>query len=233
MIPQLERRHASRAPTSGIRGDEASDPLVLARGPARTSRPACSSEVVPGSPAGAGRPPGATTAATPRGGDVITSVAGEPVRSMDDVDDVLDRRRRRATSVARRAAARRHRADRQVTAGRAPRRPPPTARRPTMRGDADQVLRHHPPRGRRAAVELGAWALGMILWPGSRALPTRPSRPASPRAAPARRAASACSSTRPSTRSPRGRRDRPHARPAARRRGPGVLRRGGRRTGCR
>ena len=40
-------------------------------------------------------------------------------------------------------------------------------RRPTSWGrDARQVLRHHPARGRPAAVELGAWAIGLIFWAG-------------------------------------------------------------------
>ena len=91
---------------------------------------------------------------------------------------------------------------------------------------AHQVLRHHQPEDARLAVEAGAWALGMILWPGSRA-PATPRPRGSPRAAPQGR-------DRRRVRQPAARRGHRRSRTGSGCRlvqlhgdeGPGVLRRG-------
>ena len=77
------------------------------------------------------------------------------------------------------------------------------------------------------AVDLGAWAIGMILWPrlAARAATPRRGRADRRRAAPPAESP-ASSSTRRWTRSPGWPTARADAGPAARRRGPGVLRRG-------
>ena len=165
------------------------------------------------------------------GGDVLTKVDGHDVRSMDDVHAALANRRpgrrsRWSSSATARPSTRTVRLGERPGASRRASRPAAVLRCPR---DPRQDLRHHPPRGRRAGGR--ARRLGDRLHPLA-ALAARAATPAVAagivaRAAAPRRASSACSSTRRSTRSSPGRRgDRPHARAAARRRGPGVLRRG-------
>ena len=93
VIPQLERHHMVSHAYLGLRGDEVSDPLVSLEGGTRDEPAGVRvREVDPQGPAGLAGILGAD-AVDAAGGDAILSVAGQPVRSMADVDDILARHR--------------------------------------------------------------------------------------------------------------------------------------------
>ena len=242
-VPQLEKDGRVRA--RRIWGSRAAGRRVAAR--ARWRRPGrAGPEVVPGSPAArrglhGGRQPGQSSGSDglPDGDVVQASTASRSTRpttwcapprappgdrSRWSVRAAPSRRldgragQRPAAGSARAARFGRPEAERgQQDAGR---------RRETSSRGPRKICGITRPEDAELAVELGAWALGFILWPGSpRACDPAWRRGSRARCAGASRP-SACSSTRRSTRS-RGRGgDRLHARPAARRRGAGVLRRG-------
>ena len=142
----------------GIRGVDGADGLVALAG--GSSSGVRVGDVDPDGPAARAGVLGATSVDAD-GGDVIVAVAGRPVRSMADVEEVVQRHRP-GDGLALRAAPRGQAADRPGPAHRAPRlRAPRLGLRWTR--DPGQDLRHHPPRGRRARD--GARGVGGRLHP--------------------------------------------------------------------
>jgi S1-C subfamily serine protease len=93
VIPQLQAHHMVAHAYLGIQGEIVADPLVsMESGAEAPSGGVHVQAVEPGSPAARAGIVGAD-AVQADGGDVITSIDGEAVHSMADVDDVLARHR--------------------------------------------------------------------------------------------------------------------------------------------